>query len=295
MAQHNEAELIPAELTHVTTEDGITHSGAVFRPTRFMREGDPVAIVWVHGGGQNFYYRSYLRIGRAVAAQGYPFLTVNTRGRDIAATVGWTTQGRLLRGSGWDLFGECVHDLAAWIGRVDSLGWPRVVLVGHSFSGWKVAYYQAHRQDGRVAGVVLASTPIRPPNMDDGYPQEVRALAEELVAAGRGDDSLPLSRSAPVGVPRSAASLVHLGALNLDLYGRYGGEPLLGRFCAPVLAWFGSQEPRVGGRANLEQVARLILGGRSIDTQVIDGATHMYDSREEAVAGALVQWVGVLP
>lgn len=293
MAQNEERELITAELTAAQTEDGVTHSGAVFRPAG--SGGEPVAVVWVHGGGQNFYCPSYLRIGRAVASRGYPFLSVNTRGRDIAATVGWTAGGRILRGSGWDRFDECVHDLAAWAGRAAELGWSRVVLVGHSFSGWKVAHYQAHRRDRRVVGVVLASTPVRPPNVGDGYPQEVRILAEEMVAGGRGDDALPLARSAPVGVPRSAASLVHLETPNLDLYGEYGREPLLGHFDTPVLAWFGTEEPRVGTPADLVRVAQRTFGGRSVDTRVIAGATHMYAGCEEGVAAVLAEWAGTLP
>ncbi len=104
MAKSDQGELIAAELTVARTQDGVTHSGAVFRPAGSANGGgpQPVPVVWVRGGGQNFYCPSYLRIGRAVAALGHPFLSVNTRGRDIAAGITppwWTPSHEGARGS----------------------------------------------------------------------------------------------------------------------------------------------------------------------------------------------------
>lgn len=127
MIKNDAADLVAAELTFAKTEDGIVHGGALFRPAH--ARAAPIALVWVHGAGQNFYSPSYLRIGRAVTAAGYPFISVNTRGHDIAATVGWTAQSRVLRGSGWDRFDECPLDIASWIERAADLGWPRVITI----------------------------------------------------------------------------------------------------------------------------------------------------------------------
>jgi len=61
--------------------------------------------------------------------------------------------------------------VTAWITVVADLGFHRVALLGHSLGAMKVPYYQAQRQDPRVADMIVAS-PL-------------------LAADGRGEDLLP--------------------------------------------------------------------------------------------------------
>ena len=76
------------------------------------------------------------------------------------------------------------------------MGFGRVVLFGRSSGAVRVVRYQAERQDPRVAGLVLGSPPMHPRFDTRRYPEAV-ALAERLVAEGRGDDLLPASRLGP--------------------------------------------------------------------------------------------------
>ena len=44
----------------------------------------PVAVIWLHGWGVNFYSPTYVTIGRALAERGLTTISVNTRMHDLA-------------------------------------------------------------------------------------------------------------------------------------------------------------------------------------------------------------------
>lgn len=270
--------VVPTALVAARTSDGLHHTGALFRPDAAPR---PVALLWIHGGGQHFYFPTYLQIGLALARRGYPFLSANTRGHDYNRR--------------WDRFELAPLDLAAWVDRLEALGYRRVVLLGHSFSGWRVASYQAERRDPRVCGLVIASTPLRKRVAFAQRPhyQEWLAQAERMVAAGEGDRFLPIT------YPQTAASFLSFDRAPMDLYGLEGasGGGLLGRAGCPVLAWFGTagREPSIGTVAELEAARAALPPGFPLETAQLDGADHMYRGCEEAVVATVAAWTERLP
>jgi pimeloyl-ACP methyl ester carboxylesterase len=151
------------QLVHVQTKDDIADSGALFAPPRDLVK--PIAIIWIHGWGVNFYFPTYVEIGRALAKRGYTTITANTRMHDIGNVEAWRGEKRVRGGGYWGVPSEQVQDLTAWADFVQRLGFKKIVLVGHS-DGWEaVRRYLWQTQDPRVAGLVLASGPI-----DPGFP-----------------------------------------------------------------------------------------------------------------------------
>lgn len=213
-------DLVDAALLHARTADGLLHTGALFRPADGTASQH--AVLWLRGGGQHFAYPSYLCIGRALARHGHGFLSANTRGHDLGSQLAVRGGRAILGGTWWERLDESPLDLAAWIDCLADLGFARVVLAGHSLAGWKAASYQAQRRDPRVRGLVIASTPVRPPNIALLDEQPLLARAECMVAVGRGDALLvdELARK------QSASSLLALARLDLDLYGMHQPVPL---------------------------------------------------------------------
>src|SRR5713101_5578233 len=149
----------PEELVSVRSEDGIVNGGAIFAPP--TNSAKPIAIIWIHGWGVNFYQPTYVKIGRELAERGYPCITANTRMHDLGNVAAWRGGKRIRGGGYWGVASEEVRDLAAWIDFAEDRGFKEVVLVGHS-AGWAaVRLYQAEKQDARVVGVVLASGAVR--------------------------------------------------------------------------------------------------------------------------------------
>src|SRR4029079_15482798 len=145
----NQAKL-PEELVSVRSDDGIVSGGAMFMP--LLNTAKPIAVIWVHGWGVNFYQPTYVNIGRELANRGYRCMTVNTRMHDLGSVLG-ERNGKRLRGGGyWGVASDESRDLAAWIDFAEQKGFKKVVLVGHS-AGWAaVRNYQSQKQDPRVVG-----------------------------------------------------------------------------------------------------------------------------------------------
>src|SRR5438876_649731 len=75
----------PEELVYVRSSDDIINGGAIFVPPKALAK--PMAVLWVHGWGANFYSPTYVMVGRALAERGFTTITVNTRMHDIGTSA----------------------------------------------------------------------------------------------------------------------------------------------------------------------------------------------------------------
>ena len=283
----------PEELVYVRSSDDIVNGGVMFRAAK--NAAKPIAIVWMHGWGVNFYSPTYVNIGRRLAERGFTTISINTRMHDIG-TIETYRLGKRIRGGGyWGVPSDEVKDIAAWIDFAEAQGFARVVLVGHS-AGWAtVRGYQAGEQDPRVAGLVLASGQARR-GSSDADPTLV-AQATKLVGDGQADDLLRLpNRSFPSYV--SAATFLDTArtpADMLDFFGEHVPNPGVTRIRCPILAFFGTRESDVGTAADLDvlktSIARQRGGPAKVMTAMISGADHMYTGEETQVAQTIAAWV----
>ena len=288
----------PEELVYVRSTDDIVNGGVMF--TASKTSAKPIAVLWIHGWGTNFYSPTYAMIGRALAARGHTTITGNTRMHDLGNVAG-QRYGRRIRGGGyWGVASEEVRDLAAWIDFAEDQGFKRVVLVGHS-AGWAaVRSYQAEEQDSRVMGVVLASGAVRA----ETRPTDPDQLAEakRLTAAGEGDALIrDPKRSFPSYI--SAATFLDIANSPPELKDFFGVQPQtlnpgVTRIRCPLLAFFGTSGD-VGNEEELELLKSSIQRQRSrpsrVDTVMIRNADHMYTGEEAQVAETIAEWANTLP
>lgn len=275
------------ELVEVKTEDGLEHAGLVIRPDG--RSAHPIGVLWIHGGGVNFYLPPVVRIGRHLSQSGFVFVTGNNRGHDFGSVVGWAGEHAIRGGVAWEIVEDAPRDIRAWLSlMVDELGLQGVALIGHSFGAIKVTSYQAQHQDTRVLGLGLASTP-----MLARHDPAVVSLAEALVADGRGDEPLPW-KSVPmlVGFATFSAS-TYLSRMRIgDMYGVGSANPPVARVQCPIFACFGSDD--LGGATELETIRRNAISAERVETAIFEGADHGYEFHEPAVAAALGGWISTL-
>jgi pimeloyl-ACP methyl ester carboxylesterase len=193
---------------------------------------------------------------------------------------------------------EAPLDIGAWIDWTLGLGFERVVLLGHSFGGPKVVYYQAQRQDSRVVGIVCAS----PGSAHAGQPRfavspEVYDLAERMVAEGRGQDLLPWGTYG--GVSNGAISAqtcldwAPAHRAQGDVFGVFTEQPAIGRIRCPIFAFYGTDEADEGGPAELERIRRGATAA-NVETRMFAGADHLYTGHESEIADAVAAWLGTL-
>jgi len=293
--KNQRAGKFPEELVYVRSEDDIVNGGAIFVPPK--ESAKPIAVVWIHGWGVNFYYPTYVGIGRALAERGYACISGNTRMHDLANVAGWRGEKRIRGGGYWGVASEEVRDLAAWIDFAEGRGFEKVVLVGHS-AGWSaVRRYQAEKQDRRVAGVVLASGAVQ---ADTRAPDpEQLAEATRLMAEGKGDD---LVRDPKRSFPSFTSAATFLDIANAppefkDFFGVQTPNAAVTRVRCPLLAFFGTNGD-VGTQADLELlkscIQRQSSGPSRVNTVMIQNADHMYTGEEAQVAQTIARWADTL-
>jgi pimeloyl-ACP methyl ester carboxylesterase len=278
------AKAYSEEIVNTTTQDGLVLDGVVIRPTAGVSR--PVAVIWVHGLMGKFYSPTQLGVGRALAAEGHTSVSGNNRGNHFGASMRRTNGESALAGGGWEHIDESPYDVDAWITFAGTLGFERVVVIGHSFGALKAVQYQSLRQDPRVAGLALAST-ARP---TAGQNPTFLVLAEQMVAEGRGQDLLPWGSSrADVGAV-SAASLLSRVRAGLYQYGIDAPDPAIATIRCPILATFGTVRDS-GTEADLEMIRRKATMAERIDTATVEGADHFYTGQEAAVASVISNWM----
>lgn len=268
------------------------NGGALFMPRDSAR---PVAVIWIHGAGVNFYYPTYVKIGRELAARGFATITGNTRMHDLGNVAGFRGGARIRGGSYWGVTSEQVRDLAAWIDLANQRGFDRVVLVGHSAGATAVQFYQSQREDGRVAGLVIASGRFRPVTT----PTDSVRLREatRLVAEERGEDPVQNPTTSRPSYISAATflDLANMGQALRDFYGVHTSNPPVTRVRCPLLAWFGTRESDVGTASDLEllevTLKRLPSGPSHVTTVMIQNADHMYNGEEAQIAETIARWV----
>jgi pimeloyl-ACP methyl ester carboxylesterase len=274
------------ELLYTQSEDGLILAGLAIRPVELPPH--PVSIVWIHGNTGTFYDYPYIVIGRALARRGYIFLSGNTRGHDISATLWRMPEDTPVGGgSAWEQLEEAPRDLAAWVEVGASLVQNGAILVGHSLGAVKVVQYQAERQDPGVVGMILAS-----PDVHGHWPPDSVETAKRLVAEGRGMEVLPAQPYAP-WYRLSAQNVVSRANVYARTLVADRGTPTVAMIRCPMLVFFGTRD--VGGEAELETIRRNAAGASRIDTHLIREADHAYTGHEEEVVSLIAGWIDSLP
>jgi len=281
----------PEEIVFARSSDDVLDAGVLFTPA--SDSAKPVAIIWIHGWGVNFYQPSYVAIGRALAQHGYTTISANTRMHDLGNVEGYRGGKRVRGGGYWGLGSEEPRDLAAWIDLAEHRGFKQVVLVGHS-AGWAaVRSYVSTIEDPRVVGVVLASGEVRPdtrrPDLD-----QLRQ-ARDLMAKGEGD---ALFRDPKRNFPSYISAATYLDIFNseapraVDFFGIKTPSAAIARLRAPILAFFGTDDD-VGGQEELDLLKSAVArqsGAPPVTTTLIGGADHMYTGQEQQVADVIARW-----
>jgi len=282
----------PEQMVYVQASDDVMDAGLLFAPPK--GSSNPIAIIWVHGWGTNFYNPSYVAIGRALAAKGFTTISVNTRMHDIGNVEKYTPFGQRIRGGGyWGVTSDDALDIGSWVDYADHIGFKRVVVVGHS-AGWaSVAHYQGETRDPRVIGLVLASGMTGVAGKAD---TDLQAQAMKLVAKGSGEELIRLPNPS---FPSYVSAATELDMENTpppykDFFG-IGHSPFPGvlRVKCPILAFFDTTDD-VGGQGDLDAVkasVQRLHGVPKLDTTMIAGGGHEYNGEAAQVADKITHWI----
>lgn len=282
---------LPEEVVYVMSKDTVFSAGLLFHSKKDSMK--PIAVVWVHGWGINFYLPSYISIGREFAKRGYTFISVNTRMHDLANVEGYKGGKRVRGGGYWGIASDQTRDIAAWIDFAESKGFKKIILVGHSAGAAAVREYQSEKQDNRISGIVLASGSVDPsPPIDSS--QFVQAVP--LMSENKGEELIKdPKRSFPSYI--SAATFMDIANTPpeyKDFFGVHTANAGIIKIQCPILAFYGTNDD-VGNEKTLELLKASIQkqpkGPVSLTTAMIKGADHMYMGEELQITEVIIKWI----
>jgi pimeloyl-ACP methyl ester carboxylesterase len=286
---------LKGELVRAWTEDGLQLQGLYCEPTK---SSNLPAVLHIHGASSNFYRSEFLdTLAERLAERGYPFATGNTRGHDIVNKV-YTKDPTASRrvGVAYEVFEDCLLDIAAWLNFLQERGHDEVMLLGHSAGAHKVAFYQSETSDKRVRGLVFMSP------ADQGLGLEaisdqlngILKSVSDMVDRGQGDY---LVQDSLAPYPMSAKSIhSRMTSSKSDIF-KFGRpeEPweVVARLDRPILATMGTVgefTDRTPGEALASLRAKAVFSPRC-DTVVVEGAPHNYRGYSTQVSEVLVDWL----
>lgn len=278
----------------MATQDQLRLDGLLFEPDNKT----DAAILHLHGRAGNFYGNHFLAsMIDLYPAAGFGFLTVNLRGHDQIADfrIGASQNIRRL-GQAYDIFEECVFDIAAWIEFLRARGYQKIILQGHSQGGGKAVYYLNKNKCDDVVAVVLASPADASGLMRKYFTKDFAAnllQANDLVAQGRGSELLAHAIRGFHVSAKSFANEFNPGA-SADIFPIFdqGDFGRLENLSIPVLAFYGSKEDTIvnSPSQDLAAIATHFKNKRSHNF-IMEGADHGYLGFDKQIAAAVIDWI----
>lgn len=257
------------------------------------------AVLHIHGMAGNFYFnRFYNSMAKYFTEKGWSFLTVNTRGHDVASwtKVAGEKEDYRMIGNAREKFEECLIDIKCWVDFLGKKGYRTIVLQGHSLGAVKVAYYQAKMEDKRVGKLVLIS------------PSDMVALAEaeknrgewletaqRMIKEGRGDELIP-------GILWdfyliSANTYLDFSLRNnpVDVFNLYDKDKpsVLKDIKVPILAIYGEKDDAsvLPMEESLEIIKNKAHNCPKFDTAIIKDAPHSFFDHEDELVEIIIKWL----
>ncbi len=277
-------------LVQTTTSDGVRLHGFLVAPAK-TRD----AWVLVHGVNSNFYSSSLLiDIAHRLSSQAFGVLLVNTRGHDILSFNSGPAPVRT--GSQIENIAASQLDLDAWFQFLNSQGFDRIHLLGHSLGAIKAVLWSL-KGNRHLKSLVAVSPPRLNTNLLMEDPNRGRVFSEHLRDAKKWceDDQPDYVMKVRFPLPMWISASAYL-----DKYGsgeKYDYLAMVPEIKVPTLWTFGQYEVE-SGSSNFYQ-ANSVLNQYLLDRQealgihsvrVVPDADHSYRGVTAQLGEVLNGW-----
>jgi pimeloyl-ACP methyl ester carboxylesterase len=206
--------------------DGSRIDAALWQPDN-VPPSRATMIVQVHGSGSNLAELPLRAVARALSPKGYAALTISTRGHDQQVNT--------------DNFFDVRKDIEAAVATAKALGYPSIVLQGHSLGTIQVEYYAATDWDPAIKGVILTGPfgklPWKSRNIliqNEEVYEKLSAAARNAAATGKVADILPM-RMPYLGGRQTAVTAQHFLTYRDEQTSAADGTYWIPRIPQPIL------------------------------------------------------------
>ena len=285
------------ELVRTTTSDGHRLDGSLLSAApEIAPRFDVDAFLFLHGVGGNFYAGNLFdHLAQVLSHAGAAVLRANTRGHD-SISICWTSVGPLRHGAAYEVVDQCRFDVNAWIGFLQSRGFARIAVLGHSLGAIKAIYSAALENHPAIRCVIACS----PPRLSyaafmnsESQPKFFESLstARDFVERGQGESLFQAKFPFPILI--TAAGYI-------DKYGpdeRYNILRYVGQVTKPLLVTYGQKELDQGGVAFAgmpDEISTRKRLDQTLEVISIPNADHVYTGLYDQLSGAILPWLGAI-
>lgn len=288
--------MIRVFLAQVKTKDGIILDG-IHVPSKRRKKA---ALIWLPGLSSRFSSGQNLikEVSARLAKSGIGYFKFDTRGSNIVAR-GIKNSRRVLVGSAFERFEDCVLDIRAMIAFARKQGYRDIILAGHSTGANKALYYLYRTRDLRVKGLMLlgpiSDVVVGLKNWGKRKLNYALKIAEKL------------ARKNPYALMPQEYG-IYTAERFLSLY-RSGSQEDVFRYHDSKARWKELQTVRaplavvLGSRDEyLDRSPEAFIGAFRKNANstaffigiVVKGAPHGFQKREKELSGEITKWVGAI-
>lgn len=118
---------------------------------------DTIVIITNGSGGDVFANRFLRVVGEQLEEKGISFIYAHNSG--AFQIMDLPSQNKKRCGLTFEMFDDCLVDIAAYVEYVEKLGYENIVLAGHSLGANKIIYYLSRHKPRSVVAYALLSPP----------------------------------------------------------------------------------------------------------------------------------------
>lgn len=293
------------EVWWVWTKDKIRLQGMHYFPLQ-----KDTCVLFIHGQSGNYIDSVYAEVlGKLCVDAELGFVFAHNRGWGIMndLTIQQHNKGRIKNdwqrgGAVYERFIDSLKDIEVFIHKTLSVGYKKIVLVGHSYAGPKTIYYLSQKSPPEVTGLVLASAAdmVGLTKKDEGTQYQSRVNeAKKLIENGKGEELM----QHPVGdwVRLSARTFldqaVDYGKADvLPIFRNPNVFPELSKINIPILAIYGDKDSVTirSTQEDLKLIQKKAVNSPRVETHIISHCDHVYTDCEEEFASDIVQFTASL-
>jgi pimeloyl-ACP methyl ester carboxylesterase len=291
------------EVVYTWTQDELRLQGMHYTPAN-----KDAGVIFIHGMSGNFIDNVFAGVlGQTLADNGYGFIYGHNRGwgqiNDLAKKSIKSDNGyeSARHGAIYERFQSCPYDIDAWVVYAQTLGYKRLILIGHSLGCPKLLYWWFKRKPKNIQAVILASpadmTGLAQKGLGAANYQALIKEAQGYVKQGKYSQILSqmidgdwLSISAQTFLDEMVD---HCPADVLPVLRNPAEFPELSSISVPTLCFYGEYDSAVikSPLEDLKLLKTKATGSPDFQTAIIPGANHNYENREQAFADAILNWI----
>ena len=276
------------DLLYECTEDNLMLQG-----TYFDSGSKDICILFIHGQAQSILCNRFAyKWGKYFSSNGISFLYGHNRGYDYINCM-FDGNGKVLySGASFEIFEDSKKDIQVWVNKIKSLGYKKIILLGHSLGCNKTLYYLTENQDN-IDGVIFASIPdmvgitkLEEKNFGKLYNESMdiiksgkNELLSELVC---GTDYMSAKTFIDQTTEDSPIDNFPIER-NPIVFGQ------LSKIKIPVLSFCGTNEYPTYLKQEL--IKEKAINCRDYTFKIIEDTNHFYKNKEDEVSKMIKEWI----